>query len=302
MTQRIQVGTRRSRLARAQTDLVLRHLVRLHQEIRFEAHPIDTSGDRNRATGVAPDFTDTIDRALLRGEVDVAVHSAKDLPARLETGLELAACPRRADPRDCLVVRSGLSAAQLPQHSRLGSSSVRRRAQLLRWRPDLRVEEIRGNVERRLAMAWEGRLDGVVLAVAGLLRLGRSKDIDLILSEEGFLPAPAQGALALVVRTGDREMLSVARAVDHSATRAEVMAERAFTAALGGDCRVPLAARASVTGRRLTLTGEVLSLDGRERIRRSRSGVSASAERLGTSLGLAMIDRGALDLFERPRG
>jgi hydroxymethylbilane synthase len=301
VTRRIRVGTRRSRLARAQTDLVLRQLARLHRELRFEAHPVDTSGDRNRAPGTAPDFTDTIDRALLRGEVDLAVHSAKDLSARLATGLELAACPRRADPRDCLVVRSGLAPSRLPLHSRLGSSSLRRRAQLLRWRPDLSIEEIRGNVDSRLAMARAGRLDGVVLAVAGLLRLGRSKEIGRILSEEGFLPAPAQGALALVVRVGDREMRSIARAANHSGTQAEVLAERAFTAALGGDCRVPLAARASASGRRLTLTGEVLSLDGTKRIRRSRSGSTAAAERLGTSLGLTMIDRGALDLFERPR-
>lgn len=301
MTQRIRVGTRRSRLARAQTDLVLRELARVRRGVRFEPRPVDTSGDRDRAPGGAPDFTDTIDRALLRGEVDLAVHSAKDLPARLDAGLELAACPRRSDARDCLVVRDGLSPFRLPSHARVGSSSLRRRAQLLRWRPDLAIEDIRGNVDTRVRMVRDGRVDVAVLAVAGLLRLGRAQEVGRILPETDFLPAPAQGALALVVRTGDRDLLSIARSVDDAGTHAAVVAEREFTATLGGDCRVPLAALASPRGRMLYLTGEVLSPDGRKRLRGSRTGPVNAPERVGTTLGRSMLDRGALDLFGRPR-
>jgi hydroxymethylbilane synthase len=301
VTRRIRVGTRRSRLARAQTEVVLGALTRRNRGIRFEPQPVDTSGDRDLAPGSTPDFTDTIDRALLRGEIELAVHSAKDLPSRLDGELRLAACPRRGDARDCLVVREGLSPSRLPPRARVGSSSLRRRAQLLRWRPDLDVEEIRGNVDTRVQMVREGRVDGAVLAVAGLLRLGRTEEIDRILSETDFLPAPAQGALALVVRAGDTDLLSIARSVDHSATHAAVVAEREFTATLGGDCRVPLAALARPRGRTLYLTGEVLSPDGRKRLRGSRAGPVGSPERVGVALGRSMIDRGALDLFGRPR-
>jgi hydroxymethylbilane synthase len=301
VTQRIRVGTRRSRLARAQTDLVLRALARVHRGVRFEPRPVDTSGDRDLAPGGAPDFTDTIDRALLLGEVDLAVHSAKDLPSRLGEGLELAACPRRGDPRDCLVVHDGLSPRRLPSRARVGSSSLRRRAQLLRWRPDLTIEEIRGNVDTRVQMVREGRIDVAVLAVAGLLRLGRAKEVGRVLPETDFLPAPGQGALAVVVRVGDRDLLSIARSVDDAGTHAAVAAEREFTATLGGDCRVPLAALAHPRGRMLYLTGEVLSPDGRKTLRGSRAGPVTSAERVGKTLGRSMLDRGALELFGRPQ-
>jgi hydroxymethylbilane synthase len=301
VTQQIRVGTRRSRLARAQTDLVLRRLARVHRGVRFHPVPVDTSGDRDQTPGGAPDFTDTIDRALLRGEVDLAVHSAKDLPSRLDAGLELAACPRRGDPRDCLVVREGLSPFRLPSRTRVGSSSLRRRAQLLRWRPDLDIEEIRGNVDTRVQLVRDGRIDVAVLAVAGLLRLGRVREVGRILPEANFLPAPAQGALAVVGRAGDRDLLSIARAVDDARTRAAVVAEREFTATLGGGCRVPLAALAIARGRTLNLTGEVLSPNGQKRLRGSRAGPVTSPERVGATLGRSMLDRGALDLFGRLR-
>jgi hydroxymethylbilane synthase len=301
VTQRIRVGTRKSPLARAQTELVLRALARVHRGVRFEPQPVDTSGDRDLAPGGAPDFTDTIDRALLRGEVDLAVHSAKDLPSRLDAGLELAACPRRADARDCLVVRDGLSPLRLPPRARVGSSSLRRRAQLLRWRSDLEIEEIRGNVDTRVQMVRAGRIDGAVLAVAGLLRLGRAREVGRILGETDFLPAPAQGALALVVRAGDQDLLSIARSVDDAGTHAAVIAEREFTATLGGDCQVPLAALAKRRGRMLYLTGEVLSPDGRKRLRGSRAGPVTLPQQVGSALGRSMLDRGALDLFGRAR-
>ncbi|HXQ78900.1 MAG TPA: hydroxymethylbilane synthase, partial [Thermoplasmata archaeon] len=174
MTERFRVGTRRSRLARAQTDWVLTRLARAAPGVRFEPIPVDTSGDRDRSVGSSPDFTDTIDRALLRGEVDLAVHSAKDLPVELDRRFELLACPRRADPRDCLVVAPPHRAARLPRGARVGSSSLRRRAQLLRWRSDLNVVEIRGNVDTRIDLVQSGAIDAAILAVAGISRLERT--------------------------------------------------------------------------------------------------------------------------------
>ncbi len=297
MTEPIRVGTRRSRLARVQTDWVLARLRRAAPEARFEPVPVDTSGDRDRSVGSSPDFTDTIDRALLRGEVDLAVHSAKDLPVALERGLVLLACPSRANPRDCLVLAAPHRAAPLPRGARVGSSSLRRRAQLLRWRPDLSIVEIRGNVDTRMDLVTAGKLDAAILAVAGVSRLGRATEIGRVLPATTFLPAPAQGALAVVARTGDRALASTGHLIDHAATHACVTAERRFAEALGGDCDVPLGALATVRGRTLSLNGEVLSPDGRVSVRRQRVGPIASAARVGSTLGEEMRVRGALELF-----
>lgn len=301
MTDPIRVGTRRSALARIQTDWVVRRLARVAPHLLFEARPVDTSGDRNRAVGSSPDFTDTIDRALLRGEVDIAVHSAKDLPAELDSRFELLACPRRADPRDCLVVSEGIRGRALPRGAQIGSSSLRRRAQLLRWRPDLRVVEVRGNVDTRIGLVRTGQVEAVALAVAGVSRLGRREEIDRILPSSTFLPAPAQGALAVVGRSGDRRVRALVRRIDHPATRACVLAERAFSAALGGDCNLPLGTLATVRGSSLSLTGEVLTPDGRLCLRGTMAGPSSSPERVGTKLGREMRDRGALGLMPRRR-
>jgi len=296
VTERFRVGTRRSRLARAQTRWVLERLDRAAPGMRFDTVAVETSGDRNRALGSSPDFTDTIDRALLRGEIDLAVHSAKDLPVVIDRRFDLLACPRRADPRDCLVASSRAGAFALPRHARVGSSSLRRRAQLLRWRADLDVIEVRGNVDTRVGLVRSGAIDVAVLAVAGLSRLGRAEEIDRILPAATFVPAPAQGALAVIARSGDSPLASVVRALDHAPTHACVRAERAFAAALGGDCRVPLGALATFRERSLSLVGEVLTPDGRMSLRRRRRGSAADAEELGSKLGREMLDRGALDL------
>jgi hydroxymethylbilane synthase len=297
VTERFRVGTRRSPLARIQTDWVLAQLARAAPADRFDSVPVDTSGDRNRAPGRSPDFTDTIDRALLRGEVDLAVHSAKDLPAELDPRFELVACPPRADPRDCLVVAAGHRSQRLPRGARIGSSSLRRRAQLLRWRPDLEVVEVRGNVDTRIGLVRSGSLDAVILAVAGIDRLGRSDEIDRILPSARFVPAPAQGALAIVARVNDPTLLPLVRRIDHAPTRACVTAERTFAAALGGDCQIPLGALATLQGRELSLVGEVLTPDGRSRLRQRGRGRLSEAARLGSRLGRKLLDRGALDLL-----
>ncbi len=296
MTTTIRVGTRRSPLARIQTDLVLQRLRRSVPSHRFEATPIETSGDRDRTLGNSPDFTDAIDRALAAGEVPRAVHSAKDLPSDLDPHFVLAAFPPRADPRDCLVVARSLRPDRLPAGARVGSSSPRRRAQLLRWRPDLDVVEVRGNVDSRIGLVRSGDIDAAILAVAGIARLERSSEISCVLTTRTFLPAPAQGALAVVARTDSTTLVNLVRRIDHSPTRACIRAERAFSTALGGDCQVPLGALATLRGRTLSLTGEVLSPDGRTRLRGRRAGSPRSAMVLGRGLGTAMHRGGAFRL------
>lgn len=297
MTERFRVGTRGSPLARIQTAGVLAQLARVAPEARFEPVPVETSGDRDRSPQASPDFTDAIDRALLRGDVDLAVHSAKDLPVELDRRLDLLACPRRADPRDCLVLPGPGGASSPPRGARVGSSSLRRRAQLLRWRSDLHVVGIRGNVDTRIALVRTGALDAVILAAAGISRLGRAAEIGRLLPSATFLPAPAQGALAVVGRIGDSAIARPVRRIDHATTHACVDAERTFAAALGGDCRLPLGALATCRGRSVFLTGEVLTPNGRMSLRRARSGPATTAEHIGLMLGKEMLDRGALDLL-----
>ncbi len=301
MTERIRVGTRRSLLARTQTDWVLGQLRRAAPDVRFDTVPIDTSGDQDVSPGSSPDFTDAIDRSLLRGEIDLAVHSAKDLPVELDPRFDVLAYPRRADPRDCLVVARHLEPARLPRGARVGSSSLRRRAQLLRWRPDLSVVEIRGNVDTRIGRVRSGAIDAVILAVAGLSRLGRADEIGRVLPSVRFVPAPAQGALAVVACAGDTALSGLVRPIDQKGTRACVTAERAFAAALGGDCRVPLGALATIRDRSLSVIGEVLSPDGRTGVRSRRTGSPEEAERLGLTLGTRLLERGAQDLWASTR-
>lgn len=299
MTKRLRVGTRSSRLARTQTDLVIAQLTKVAPGTVFEVVPVVTSGDRDRSLGSSPDFTDAIDRALVRGDVDLAVHSAKDLPLVLGRKLELVACPRRADPRDCLVTAD--SSFRLPRGARVGSSSLRRRAQLLRWRRDLNVVEVRGNVDTRIGLVRTRSVDAVVLAVAGIARLGRKSEVARILPVTKFVPSPAQGALAVVARAGDERVRRVVSRIDHPATHACVTAERSFAAAMGGDCKVPLGALATQRHRGLSLVGEILAPNGRTSVRRRRRGAVNCAEALGKQLAEEMRAAGALALLSSPR-
>ena len=294
MTERLRVGTRSSPLALAQTELVVRALRRKAPDVAFVPVGLRTSGDRARRTGTALDFTDDIDRRLEQGEVDLAVHSAKDLPARPVRSVEAAAYPRRADPRDCLVLRTrGMSLRGLPPGARIGSSSVRRRAQLLGERPDLEVVPVRGNVGTRIEKIGSQGLDGVVLAAAGLLRLGWKERISEYLGPPRWLPAPGQGALAVEVRKGDRFAHRTVARIDHPATRAEVEAERAVVASLGGDCNLPLGALGRVRTGRLVLRTALFSPDGRRRLSLTLRGRASRAARTGEEAGRRLAELGS---------
>lgn len=297
----LRVGTRASRLALRQTELVVAALRSRAPDLEFEVVPLSTQGDRTPRRPVGLDFTDAIDRALEEGRLDLAVHSTKDLPIRAVRAVRVAAFPPRADPRDGLVSRGDASLADLPSGARIGSSSPRRRAQLLRARPDLRLVEVRGNVDTRLGLVEAGRVDGVVLAVAGLTRIGRAAELTQILPRARFPPAPGQGALAVATRISDRAVERLVRTIDHRRTRATVTAERSFVDRLGGDCDTPLGASAAVSGGRLTLRGEVLSPDGARSVGGTLSGALEDAGAIGRRLGGRLLQAGAEELLALSR-
>ena len=293
----LRLATRGSPLALAQTDLVARALER-ELGVATERVVLKTSGDRIQdralaAIGGKGLFVKELEEALLDGRADLAVHSAKDLPGRMAAGLRLAAFPERGDPRDALVGRApDASLAALPRGARVGTGSARRASQLRMRRPDLTVVPLRGNVGTRLRRLEEDGLDAVVLACAGLARLGLEARIHERLAPEDLLPAVGQGTLALQVREDDPLGARVAR-LDHAATRLATTAERAFLRALGGDCTVPLAALAEpLPGGRFRLRALVASPDGRRVARCDLEALATEAEAAGARAAEQVRARG----------
>ncbi|HEY7518356.1 MAG TPA: hydroxymethylbilane synthase [Methylomirabilota bacterium] len=302
----MRLATRGSALALAQARSVADRLAAVG--IPVEVVAMRTEGDRLAearlaAVGGKGLFVREIEEALLRGDVDVAVHSLKDLPAELPRGLALAAFPERADAHDVLVARAPMRFAGLPPGAVLGTSSPRRRALALAARPDLRVEPIRGNVDTRLRKLEAGDYDAIVLAAAGLARLGVTPRHVEALSPEVFVPAVGQGALAVEARVDDARTLAALRAADHEPTRVCALAERAFLGRLGASCVTPMAAHARLSGGRLVLDAVVASEDGRMVLRESTAGPPQGAEALGVSVAEALLARGAAGVVAlRPAG
>ncbi len=262
------LGTRGSELALAQTLWAQKRILEIFPDMEISVRIIKTAGDADttssiRAGGSVGVFVKEIERALLEGEIDLAVHSMKDLPTDERPGLRVAAIPEREDPRDALVSSGGIGFSDLPSGSRIGTGSLRRQAQLLALRPDLEVVDIRGNINTRLNKLQGAGYDAVVVASAGLNRLGLQNRITERFSLHRMLPAPGQGALAIQARSNDARVLSVAAALDHAATSIEVRAERVFLRHIGGGCNVPVAAHARVEGARIRVDGLIIAPDGR---------------------------------------
>lgn len=290
-----------------QTQGVIRQLRRLRPDLDFVLCPIVTLGDRKKEwqrsdRGI---FVKEIEDALRRGRIDLAVHSAKDLPSRIPRGLVLAGLTRRLDCRDVLILRPGLPAgrrgrglSRLPEAARVGTSSLRRAAQLLRQRPDLRVFPLRGNLDTRLAKLDRALFDAVVVAAAGMRRLGIRRKRASVLSSGQMLPACGQGCLALEARQTDNRVRALCRGVDHWRTRICVTCERAFLRASRAGCRMPVAAHARLAGSRLSLEAMIISLDGTRCVRlRETAGVSQGAalrqaDRLGEALARRLLANG----------
>ncbi len=298
---KVRIGTRGSRLALVQTEEVARGLRAAGAEVEVTA--IRTSGDRLAQVALADFggkalFVKEIEEALLSGQIDVGVHSLKDLPSVLPDGLALAAFPPREDPRDVLLTRTGTGWSALPAGATVGTSSLRRRALVLAHRSDLRAEPIRGNVETRLEKMAAGGYDALVLASAGLRRLGLHPPRATPLDPEEFVPAVGQGLLAVEARQADREVLELLGALDDTRSRFEASAERAFLARLGAGCHTPVAGHARLAGSVLSLVGVVASVDGATLLRATTSGPAAAADRLGTALADDLLAKGAKALLD----
>lgn len=305
MIRSLRIGTRGSPLARWQAEWVAAQLRESHPDLDVQLVEIKTGGDRDRNTPLAALggtglFTKEIQHALLRGDVDVAVHSLKDLPTQVADGLALAAVPPREEVADALIAPRHGTLEALPPGAKVGTGSPRRRAQLLWLRPDLDVVGLRGNVETRLAHAIDGRLDAVVLAEAGLRRLELEGRITEQLGPPRFLPAVGQGALGIECRSEDAETLALLAVLDDPDTRPAVLAERAALAELEAGCMVPLGAWGRVGRERLQLDLAVFSPDGSKRLAASRSGPIESPEELGRSSARELIEQGAASLLGDP--
>jgi len=297
----LRLGTRGSRLAVAQSGQVADALRARGAEIEIVV--IRTSGDRLADVALADFggkalFVKEIEEALLDGRVDAGVHSLKDMPAVLPAGLWLPAYPAREDPRDVLLTRSGGGLDELPRGARVATSSLRRRALLLARRPDLSIVPIRGNVDTRLRKLDEGLCDGLVMARAGLERLGLKPENAHALPVEEFLPAVGQGILGLEARTTDTEVLEALRGVDHAGTRMQALAERAFLRRLGAGCHTPVAGHARFDGDAISMAGLVASADGVTVLTGEVSGPGSRAEALGERLADDLLARGARALLD----
>jgi hydroxymethylbilane synthase len=304
---RLRIGTRGSRLALAQTELVRRALAAAHPELAapgaLEVVVIRTTGDRVADRPLAELggkglFCKDIEAALSARRIDLAVHSIKDLPTRLPDGLTIGAVLEREDPRDVLLARPAATIAGLPQAAVIGTSSVRRKAQLLAQRPDLRVVSFRGNVDTRLRKLAAGEVDAALLALAGLRRLGLGEAGGVVLAPEEMLPAVGQGAIGIECRADDAASLALLAAIDHSASSACVQAERALLAALDGSCHTPIAGHAEIAAARLHLRALIARPDGSACLRAERVGPPGDAERLGQDAGAELRARAGPGFFD----
>lgn len=299
----MRIGTRGSALALAQSAYVRGLLPGGPHEVTV----IETSGDRHPGLSLQGFsdkgiFTKEIEEALLERRIDLAVHSLKDLPTDPVPGLTIGALLTREDPRDAWLARGGQSPSDLPPGSRVGTSSLRRRSQILARRPDLEVVELRGNVPTRVAYLKAGRFDAIVVAVAGLNRLRLQSDITEILDESWMLPAPGQGILAIQIRDGDATAARAAQGLNDPAAAAEATAERELLAGLGGGCLVPVGARAQVRDGQLTLSGFVGHPKGQPSMRSSLGGPVDAAAELGRALATTLLAQGAREILEAVRG
>ena len=303
----IRIGTRGSALARWQAEWVAGRLRQAHSWLTVELVEIKTQGDRDQnsplaAIGGAGVFTKEIQRALADGTVDVAVHSLKDLPTQGPSGLTLGAVPEREDVADALIAPAHRTLDGLPPGASVGTGSLRRRAMLLHARPDLDVVSIRGNVETRLNKALSGALDAVVLAEAGLRRLGLERHVTDLLRAPAFLPAVGQGALGIECREADAETMALLAPMDDPESRRAVLAERRVLAELEGGCMIPLAAlgRDTLDGR-LALDAAVYDPDGAEKVAASAEGPLDDPDGLGRAVAALLRERGAEPLLRRFR-
>lgn len=306
MKQEIIVGSRQSRLAMWQAGWVVDFLKKSSPGFSYRIVGIRTKGDNILDTALAKIgdkglFTKELEMAMLRGEIDMAVHSMKDLPTELPEGLLIGAICRREFPGDVFISRTGRKLEELPPGALIGTSSLRRCAQLLHFRNDLKMVNLRGNINTRLQRLEEGRFDATVLAYAGVHRMGRGHRIVQVIPFEICLPAVGQGSIGIEVRADDQRILDLLKKIDHPESRAAINAERAFLKSLEGGCQVPIGALGIMDNSRLHLEGVVASLDGQELVRSSVMGNAGEAAEIGSKLAEKMIKMGAGEILRKVR-
>lgn len=302
MKREIVIGTRQSKLALWQADWVMERLQELRPDYRYRISGIKTRGDNilDAALSKIGDkglFTKELELAMLRGEIDLAVHSMKDLPTELPGGLVIGAVCRREFPGDVLITRAGLKIDELPRGAVIGTSSLRRRAQILHYRDDFKTVDVRGNVHTRLRKLDEEMMDATVLAFAGIHRLGLDKRITQVLPFNLCLPAVGQGSVGVEVRVDDTEVRQLVSAIDHLESRAAITAERALLKRLEGGCQIPIGALGIVNGPKLCMEGVVAGLSGRQMVRASLAGPVENANELGERLAENLLELGAGDIL-----
>ncbi len=302
MSRELKIGTRGSQLALFQANWVKDQLVQAHPDLKVILIKIKTTGDKIQDAPLAKIggkglFVKEIEEALLQKRIDLAVHSIKDVPIEIPQGLHLSVITKREDPRDVFISKDGKTLKDLPQNARIGTSSLRRQAQLLHFRSDLEFIPLRGNVETRLKKLNSMHLDGMILALAGVKRLGLEENITEIISPERSLPAIGQGALGIETRVDDREVNEKIQFLNDEESWIAVSAERAFLKKLEGGCQVPIAAFARIIGTTLTIDGLVGTIDGKRLIRHHQEGPIEKAESLGIELAEILLGKGAREIL-----
>jgi len=303
----LRIGTRGSKLALTQSQWVKEKVEAKYPGVHVELVRIKTTGDKIldaplSKVGGKGLFVKEIEEALIDKRVDLAVHSMKDVPAELPDALMLSTFPEREDPRDALIAKGERTLDQLPQEAKVGTSSLRRAAQLLHMRPDLNLIPLRGNVDTRLRKLESEGLNAIILAAAGLKRLGFEKHITQIIPSDQVLPAIGQGALGLEIRREDKQTLKLIDFLNHESTEVTVRAERAFLKKLEGGCQVPIAGFATLENDNVNFTGMVAELDGTRLIKDNITGEKDQAEELGITLAERLLDAGAGEILERVYG
>lgn len=300
---RLTIGTRGSALALAQSRFVKSRLESLSPGLQVNLQIIKTTGDRLADASLASIggkgvFTKELEEALLSKTVDLAVHSLKDLPTELPAGLMVGAILEREDPRDCVVSRFGEQLMELPRGSVVGTSSLRRQAQIRAVKKGIRIEDLRGNLDTRLGRVAAGDFSAVVVAYAGVRRLGRAEEVTEVLPFDLVLPAPGQGFVAIEIRGEDPETMKWVSQLNHLPGQHAAIAERGFLAALGGGCRVPIAAYAREEAGQLVLDGRVTSVDGKNDVKGTETGLLTDAPKIGQTLAQRLLNQGALEILE----
>lgn len=305
MKRKLVIGTRASKLALWQANHVAACLRERYPDMEIELKNMVTTGDKILDVPLAKIggkglFTKELEVAMLSGEIDLAVHSLKDMPTELPEGLILAAVTERVDPGDALISPEYKTLDKLPVNARVGTSSLRRKAQLLNARPDLDIVDLRGNLDTRLKKLTTEKLDAILLAVAGLKRLGWDEHITQVLPQTICLPAVGQGALAIEARQNDAETLELLAFLNHEPTRQATFAERAFLAEVEGGCQIPIGVYAQVTGQNLLqVQAVIMSPDGKEVVRDTASGQTAEAAELGRTLAVRMLKHGGREILTK---